>query len=452
MVLGAFAARYSLLGFFDFVTWDGSYYINYLRDRTWQWVLHPGYPLGIEVARLFTDDGVFAAQLVSLVSGSLLVIPLYYLARSFLTPWYAVGATVIGVFNPWMVRYGAVTMSESFYILLAVTSLCLYFQKRYLLAGIAGGLAYLTRPEALVFIGIIGLFELIKRRYRPALELGLSCLVLAAPYIIYLHSETGQWSVTPKTMNIRVWDSDWRVNIAKETLHQEETPQSEVISAAVKAYPGRFAGFGERLWLCTGIPLLLAGLYGAVRKPSILAAGLAMFFLLPFFGVNILDRLVLPFIPILAVFALAGLSTIPWAWARTAIFILICLGSYRTLGPALEPAERLPELKQAGLALRRTISPDDILMDRKPYTALYAGGRFLNIPNEPPDTILQYMKEMNVRYLVLAERVIGIFRPQLNPYIYDEDLLARSGMKTVYVAGLRSGYGVRVVELPGGGG
>jgi hypothetical protein len=443
----AMAVRYSLIDNLDFVIWDGAYYIRYFRDAEWQWVLHPGYPFVIECVRLFVNDGVLAAQIVSLLFGGLLTIPLYFLARHFLSPSFAIGTTIVAVFNPWMVRYGAATMSEAQYIFLATTAFALYFKERPLLSGIAGGLAYLTRPEALVFVGILCLYELFRRRYTSAMYIGIGCILLASPYLLYLKAHTGDWTLTPKTMNVRIWDSDWRVNVARERLREEAAPAKNIASAMLAQYPERFAGYGGQLLTYGGIPLVLFGIYGAVRRPSMLLAGLALFFILPLLGLNLLDRLILPYIPILSIYGMAGARYFPWKWSGLFIFLAMLVGPMKTLDRAGIPEERMPELRTAGLALKASVEFDDAFMDRKPYTAFYAGGRFIRIPNEPPDTVFRYMRDTKTRFLVLSERVIPIFRPQLQPFLYDENLLASKGLRTIYVNGLKTGYGVRIAEF-----
>ena len=60
-------------------------------------MLHPGYPMAIEWMGLMFDDGVLAGQVVSLLAGSLLVFPLYYLSRYFLSQWLSFGVVAIVV-------------------------------------------------------------------------------------------------------------------------------------------------------------------------------------------------------------------------------------------------------------------------------------------------------------------------------------------------------------------
>ena len=78
--------------------------------------------------------------------------------------------------------------------------------------GIALGMAYLTRPEALAYMGLMVLFVVgyrlwhARRRIKSALAptLGLAvtsvviCVLMALPYVIYLHRVTGHWAFSGK--------------------------------------------------------------------------------------------------------------------------------------------------------------------------------------------------------------------------------------------------------------
>jgi hypothetical protein len=89
-----------------------------------------------------------------------------------------------------------------------------------------------------------------------------------------------------------------------------------------------------------------------------------------------------------------------------------------------------------------------MFLDRKPYTAFYAGGRYAQIPNEPPDTILAFARRAGARFLVLGERAVYVFRPQLKPLLYAGDSAAGAlGLRTVYVNALHTGNGVRILEI-----
>lgn len=450
LVAAALAVRYYAVSFHPLVAWDGAYYINYFRDASWKWVFPPGYPLVIEFFRFFISDAVLSAQIVSVLFGGLLVVPLYVLARHFGGSKVALVATVLAVFNPLMIRYGAMAMSESQFIFFSVAAFACYVRRYHVLFGIASGIAYLTRPEALLFFVLLLGYDLVKVRDLRFAGLSLAgVLLFIAPYVISLRVETGEWSLSPKSENLRVWDVDWRANLAKEgSPSSVQVPTSELVLASVSSYPDRLAAHAENLLTFAGIPLLLAAAYGIAKHRNILYAGMAMFIVLPLFGLNPFSRFILPYVPFLALFAALALGHI-----RKTEFMylggLVCLlGFAPVVSEIKKQDDDMIELKSAAITIRPQVAATDIFLDRKPYTAFYAGGRYTQIPNEPVDTILAFAARVQARFLVLGERVVYVFRPQLKPLLYGSDAaLAARGLKTVYVDALQTGRGVRILEI-----
>lgn len=446
IVILAFVARYSLLDDLEFVTWDGAYYINFFRDEAWRWVFPPGYPMLIEAVRLFVSDGVRAAQTVSLVFGSLLPIPFYYLSKKFLKPGLAFAAVLVVTFNPLMIRYGAISMSESAYLFFAVSAFALYVYGRMVPFGLAGGIAYLIRPEALVFFGLLMLILLFQKQFKPLLWGAIGFAVFAIPYVLHLRVETGTWTLTPKSMNIRVWEKDWKANVARERM-EVETSMSEVVKSAIENYPWRFWEYSVRLFKYGGFPLVVVSLVGIYRYRNALLAGLAMFLLVPLFGLNPSERFVLQYFPFLAIFAMLAIQKAKWWWSGLLLTAVTLLSFLPTIRIAAQPDEEFPEMRETGRALQSVTQRTDVLWDRKPYTAFYAGGRFEMIPNEPLDTLLALFRAGRARYLVLHQGVTRVFRPQLVPLLQDSRLVEQSGLREVLTYFPGTSREIRVLEV-----
>jgi hypothetical protein len=347
-----------------------------------------------------------------------------------------------------MIRYGALAMSESFYVLLVVTAFWCYTRRSMLLFGLASGAAYLTRPEALVFFALVAAVELATTRaVRPVLLALAGLLLVAAPYVLSLRAESGHWSLSPKSENLRAWDTDWRANVSREGTSGAST-ESSLLDASVGRYPERFLSHGNNLLVYAGIPLVALGLVGAFLRKGVLLAGLAMFFVLPLFGLTAYPRFMLPYLPFLAIFAALALEHIPKPRALYLGGLVCLLGVAPVYAGIATPDDDMTELKEAGLALRAEARTNDLFLDRKPYTAFYAGGRYAQIPNEPTDTVLAFARRAGARFLVLGERVVYVFRPQLKPLLYASDSLeAAAGLVTRYVNALHTGTGVRILEI-----
>src|SRR5262245_13693039 len=180
-------------------------------------LMHPPlYPLLIAAISFVTLEFNLAAQLVSLIAGILLLLPLFGIARDLYGYKVAYIATVLAALNPILIKLSATTWVESLYIALVTTGL--YFINRcwllskthdWALAGSFFGLAYLTRPEAILFppLFIAGLFlvSLLNRakqviNFRTATIFFGGFLVLLLPYITFLSISTGTLRFEGKTL------------------------------------------------------------------------------------------------------------------------------------------------------------------------------------------------------------------------------------------------------------
>lgn len=186
-----------------------------LEHGDWRKVLpkssqHPLYPLtvlatSVPVRHLVHADLArvmqVSAQLASASASLLLVVPMYYLGRELFGRTVGVGTVFLFQSLPAAGRVLGDGLSEALFLLGASSSL--YFGIRglrgrsalpFCLAGVCGGLAYLTRPEGLLVPGAAGLVLLaaqgltVWRRRRGeflkcAGALAAATLVVAVPYM-----------------------------------------------------------------------------------------------------------------------------------------------------------------------------------------------------------------------------------------------------------------------------
>jgi 4-amino-4-deoxy-L-arabinose transferase-like glycosyltransferase len=187
-----------------------------LEHEPWMHVLrhvemHPGYPVLILLASVPVGHLVhcpetvlmqLSAQLVSVLAGTLLVIPTYYLGRELFNRTAGFWAAVLFQCLPASCRVLSDGLSEATFLLLAVTAL--YFAARALsgrspllfgLCGLFGGLAYLTRPEGALIVAATGLvllaMQLVRKHRRPwrnALvcggSLSLTAILVGGPLVV----------------------------------------------------------------------------------------------------------------------------------------------------------------------------------------------------------------------------------------------------------------------------
>lgn len=176
---------------------------------------HPLYPFLIAIAaRLLGISLEHSAVAVSIIASALTLPALAFLYRRFENRIVLFLGLLFFCVSPYLVRYTADVLSEPIYLLFIAWAAALFSEavtlnnKRpifYLFSGIFTGLAYLMRPEGLV-VGISGVIWLLifyrEVRFRGILYgillLTVGVLLIASPYIIYLHKDTGHWILTRK--------------------------------------------------------------------------------------------------------------------------------------------------------------------------------------------------------------------------------------------------------------
>jgi hypothetical protein len=178
----------------------------------------PLYAILVGTVGFFIDDLILPAMIVSIVAGSLAVPLTYYLVRQSYEQRESVIAAVIAVFYPFLINSVFAIGTENIYLVLIIGALVVGWRglKRnsafdYFFTGILLGLAYLTRPEAIgypfFFLLLVFAKNWLQRKFfvrRPLVQsasLLLGFALLAAPYIIYLQSATGTWTISDKVKN-----------------------------------------------------------------------------------------------------------------------------------------------------------------------------------------------------------------------------------------------------------
>lgn len=176
----------------------------------------PIYAILVGTVTFFVDDIILPAVIVSIVFGSLAAPLTYYLVRQSYGPREAMLAGVIAVFYPYLLNSVFAIGTETIYLVWVIGGLIVGWKALresspayHFATGFLLGLAYLTRPEAigypLFFVAITAIKNFRQRKMftrAPVLQVGaliLGFAILAAPYIFYLRSSLGTWTVSGKT-------------------------------------------------------------------------------------------------------------------------------------------------------------------------------------------------------------------------------------------------------------
>lgn len=195
-----------------------------LQHQPWVTVLnehcgqHPGFPallllVSVPVRYFFHGPDAlvmqYSAQLTSALAGTLLVIPMFYLGRELFSRTAGFWASVLFQVLPASCRVLSDGLSEATFLLFAATAL--YFAVRglrgrspWLFAGcgLFGALAYLTRPEGALIVGVTGVVLLAaqavpgwRRRWANLAACAASLTLVTAVVGSPIYLATGRWTV-----------------------------------------------------------------------------------------------------------------------------------------------------------------------------------------------------------------------------------------------------------------
>lgn len=152
----------------------------------------PGYPLFLAGAfKLFGSR--WAPLYLQCLLGALIVFPVARLARILIGDLFALASCIIVAVDPFQIAVCGQFMTEALFGLLVALSLALFMRAlrarlpgRYALAGLVAGLAALTRPEYLLFFPVALLAAwLVGRRRRKFLCILLLAVGLALPVLAW---------------------------------------------------------------------------------------------------------------------------------------------------------------------------------------------------------------------------------------------------------------------------
>ena len=176
---------------------------------------HPLYSLIMAVVYKVVPNMELSGTIVSLFFGTLTVIVFYLIGKSVFDRKISLVSAIILAFHPYAVRFSVDIISDSTYLFFFISAFGLgYFAITnrklllFALTGICSALAYLTRPEGIGIIIIVAFWcalkdcvkikVLWKEKLVSVLILVVSFLVFSMPYLIFIKTETGSWSLTKK--------------------------------------------------------------------------------------------------------------------------------------------------------------------------------------------------------------------------------------------------------------
>ena len=464
-----------LLSGVNLLTGNGFTYSGYPEVH-----FHPLVPVVAGLCYLLTGSFEIVSTLVHSVFGGLLVFPVFVIVqRIYGAKTACLSAVLIAIFPALTVSvlYWS-TLTESLYLFLLYSGLALLLvgleEDRlgmFCTAGALLGLAYLARPEAVVFlvtfmiVAAVWLLKVMKRGIRrisySLLSFVLPFIVLATPYVWYLHVHTGQWMISGKvgfvwqqaSMTMNDWDLMPGGEIAwlSPDRLKANTPQSSgprfgdtVLRIIRNGYQLKERFFAPINFWWGLIPMIVVALF---KQPwnrqrlqyeafliTIILTLLVTF--LPFFY---LDRLFAPALPVLLIWTARGALYLG-SWLEETV-ALCCKTSFSLpyLKLVLEwlPAglvisvlvvslpfvadrwirETIFGDKETGLWLKTHTPVHARVMTKDLGITLYAGRPWVPLPRTEWARLIQYARKHGADYLVVRDDKLEQYWPTLAPIV-----------------------------------
>jgi hypothetical protein len=456
LVLASILVRVPFLRNFDLVSYDGTYYINQAKA-----LFHPsqrvgsfpiGYPIFIALFMPLISDGVRAAQVVSALAGLGSVLVLFLIATHYVRREAAfIGALLLAV-TPVFIHLSLTTMSESIYIFWILLAILYFIRGNDLFMGLVLGLAAITRPEALALLVGFCCFRL--RKLKRLLIILTSFMCIYSINVISSSITVGRFQPIPKTGLFSISSVEWQSReqfIDKEQILDKLNVEfkSKTFASAVSNYFTRLPSV-LLLLLRHLLPFaLVLAFLGAIRKPLFLLIAVVPFFSIPAFTPRSEARFILPYLPVMILYAVIGVDTLRKRTWRTGGIVLLCAGAlvafilnWDQLSTPL--SKDMEGMKTAGIDFRGRIDKKDLVADRKPFFAFYAGGTYREIPVDEYDNVLNHLVDNGISYISLQHPSTCILRPALKPLLHNKAcILGELRLTSQYV----NEMGVMVYEI-----
>jgi 4-amino-4-deoxy-L-arabinose transferase-like glycosyltransferase len=418
----------------------------------------PLYPFLISLISFDSAHVEIAGRLISLFFGTLTLIPVYYLMKAGAGQKIAIFSGLFYSFHPYLVTYSGMLLSEATYWGLLTFSIY-FFWKAWghtkalgcMVSGVCLGLSYLTRPEGIgylfIFLIWIAINGGIKRGwFKKFILIGaliVPLFILAVPYLIHIHHETGQWLISKKAVGIQyqllAWDE--REGIPPRETENTASQILQLASKMIRNVPFTtyhyLRAYHFALWL-----FLFLGLIRVRQKRGKWELFLLSLVLFHLFSLSIITssniRFSVPLIPLSLFWAGAGVLQIQryfekikisssWKW----VSFLIILSILIQLPQSMKPERRhRADQKSVGLWIQENTPKDSVIMSNSPIEAFYGNREFVPLPPgiytpEAPAKsyreIIQFAKEKKVRYILINKNTYAL-NPDFEGSIRSTDL------------------------------
>jgi len=477
-VVTADGAMYTTVGY---NIWHGIGYINHKGGLAYY--AAPLFPLMAGFLSLFVDNIVTCGRLVSALFGSLLCLPIFFLARRMYGVGAGVFAAVVIAVLPSLIKWSAYATLEATYMFFLYMAMYSGYRTltrahKWDLPATGGlfGITALVRQEALIFLGVFLLLYLYHNRQtvftRPlqmAAKVAICLAVYLAftlPFALYMYGESGHFRLNNKTdiglhPTKRILETG-QIGLGYETgmmgltadgldIHNGKRLESVKVSLIelVQEYPADFSRFyasmaylifekyAKRLMPLVIILLAAIGAWTTLdRKARGDFVYLACYLLPPLLLYPIFvnhERRFVPFVPILVIWAAHGLELVAMkireakpTWARRYrldIALAVLIGGLLTV-QGVEEAKRAfrPDrmLFEDVARWMESHSEEGLLMSRTVFVNFYRRKPHVHIPfTYEYDKFKRYAQHQGINYVLVSKNLIERNYPKYIQHLYN---------------------------------
>ena len=367
----------------------------------------PLYPWTMAQMHRVVSDWELGGQLISLLMGTLTAPLVYVLMRRVYHRYdLAIGAAALAAIHPQLVEYSTDVLTEASYISLTIVVIWLAVRamderdaRSALIAGLIGGVAYLCRVEAIGVLVVVAAFlPFAALRWREfgvgwaikvSLMFAAGFLLIASPYLLYLHFATGHWTIGREFNTTWMWGADpaWKTH---RGTWKVGSPMDDVAHVARQSW-WSLVNFRDALEPIVAL-MLIVGLI--TRGRAILSAPaealLAVFVAFFVGGLTLFNndpRLMVHFVPFTFGWVMIGLESATRAIARVLPRLSLPRGALAgVVVIALVPQALWPSsydrrgLRYAGREIARRHGRCVAATDRR--VAIYADAGRLELPDD----------------------------------------------------------------------
>jgi len=447
----------------------------------------PLTPMYISGLAHFVGSYIVSAYVIEVVFGTLIILPVYLLGRQLFSERTGLMAGVLVAVSPLLIDYSSRVYSESLYVFFMMMGLVFGWEmmKRNLLlpsvlTGLSLGLAFLANSSALIYLAFLSILALAVtfvrgswRRSGVNLSLMLAVFsMFAAPYIFFLHHESGQWTYTGKQVYLNSLMADLRWDTTQGYMNgalqltddghdvkinrlAEKTQNDSAVSAVLKQpgqslhqfiqnYESFDQNFIPQVFFIGYLPLLGLGLFArSWDRQRAKSIGYVILMMSPALLVLLLweqgPRYYIPFVPLGLLFAAEGWQKLEnWGlqscasifnnsgnrWSRlipwlVGAMVLIPIMPIVKTTVTTEPYQ--PVYREAGEWLKKNAGPGNTIMSVEFSAPYYSGGDAVSFPYADYERTTAYARYMHIDYLVITKEDLDQWRPQMSRLLLAAD-------------------------------